>query len=72
MGNKLEIIDEYPSTPIDGEIIPPPDADGTDIVKVRTEYCPEGRKTIKDISRSDGSRIVTTVIDPMPSEDEYD
>jgi hypothetical protein len=72
IGNKLEIVDEYPlAMSVDGKIFPPPDADGTDIVKVRTEYCPEGSKTVKEVTHTDGSRTVTTVIDPTtpPIED---
>ena len=64
IGQKLELVDEYPVSDIDG-VHPPHDLDGTDIVKVRTEYYPEGRKTIKEEIHHDGSRTVSTLIEPL-------
>jgi hypothetical protein len=70
IGKKLEIVDEYPATSTTRR--KPHIADSTDIVKVRTEYCPVGRKTIKETMHYDGSRTVTTLIDPMNIDDEID
>jgi len=69
IGQKLEIVDEYPATNING-VHPPHDFDGTDIVRVRTEYYPEGRKTIKEELHHDGSRTISTLIEPMDDVDE--
>jgi hypothetical protein len=65
VGNKLEIVDEYPAAARGEGLFVLADIEGTDIVKVRTEYCPEGRKTSKEIVHNDGSRTITTLLDPM-------
>jgi hypothetical protein len=78
IGNTLKIVDEYPAPGDNGKNQKQRD-DGTSsqkaakstasqIVKVRTEYCPEGRKTIMEETRPDGSCLVTTLIDPLTIE----
>ena len=56
-GNLIIIEDEYPATTMNGEII-----DGSDMIKVRSEYCKLGRKTIREEYQQDGSRTVKTTI----------
>ncbi|CAJ1970290.1 unnamed protein product [Cylindrotheca closterium] len=58
-GNQVIIVDKYPGT-LRNNLLG--DVDGTDVVKVRSEYCPAGRKTIREECHPDGSRTVTTVI----------
>ncbi len=76
IGNTLKIVDEY-APPADGDrskskgksdgtqAVKSSKATGSQIVKVRTEFCPEGRKTIMEETRADGSCLVTTLIDPF-------
>jgi hypothetical protein len=61
-GNQVIIVDEYPASKMSDGIYPPMDIDGTDMVKVRSEYCRAGRKTIREEYHKDGSRTVTTTI----------
>lgn len=58
-GNQVFIVDKYPGSLLNDA---PVDMDGTDVVKVRSEYCRAGRKTIKEECHPDGSRTVTTTI----------
>jgi len=58
-GNQVIIVDKYPGS-LRNNLLG--DVDGTDVVKVRSEYCPAGRKTIREECHPDGSRTVTTVI----------
>lgn len=58
-GNQVIIVDKYPGSMRNNLL---GDVDGTDVVKVRSEYCPAGRKTIREECHPDGSRTVTTVI----------
>lgn len=58
-GNQVIIVDKYPGSLLNGA---PVDMDGTDVVKVRSEYCHVGRKTIREECHPDGSRTVTTTI----------
>ena len=58
-GNQVIIVDKYPGSMRSNLL---GDVDGTDVVKVRSEYCPAGRKTIREECHPDGSRTVTTVI----------
>ena len=62
IGERLQIVDEYP-VPSD---FPTRNANRAmaGIVKVRTEYLPEGRKTIKEEFKTDGSSTVITILDP--------
>lgn len=53
-GNLIIVVDEYPAT---GEIV-----DGSDMVKIRSEYCKLGRKSIREEFHKDGSRTVKTTI----------
>jgi hypothetical protein len=64
-GRRVEIVDEYPAAASGEGLFVLADTEGTDIVKVRTEYCPEGRKTSKETVHNDGSRTVATLLDPM-------
>ena len=65
--NRTVIVEEYsaPSTGNSkhGDVATPSNPDGTELVKVRTEYGLKGTKTIKDVTHCDGSRTVTTTID---------
>ena len=76
IGDTMKIVDEYPAPSADrkgkqdGRSISSSKSDRSGIVKVRTEYCPEGRKTVMEETFPDGSRIVTTLIDPMTLDDE--
>lgn len=58
-GNQVIIVDKYPGFERSNRLT---DADGVDLVKVRSEYCPAGRKSIREECHPDGSRTVTTVI----------
>lgn len=58
-GNQVIIVDKYPGS-VRNNLLG--DVDGTDVIKVRSEYCPAGRKTIREECHPDGSRTVTTVI----------
>ena len=67
------MIDEEYSAPTignskHGEVAGPSSSnpEGTELVKVRTEYGPKGIKTIKNVTHCDGSRTVTTTIDDQP------
>lgn len=74
IGNTLKIVDEYPAPPPtrssrSQSSKPSARTDGSEIVKVRTEYCAEGRKTVKETLRPDGSRSITTLVDPVTIEE---
>jgi len=58
-GNQVIIVDKYPGSKRSNQFA---DVDGTDLIKVRSEYCPAGRKTTREECHPDGSRTVTTVI----------
>eukprot|EP00934_Nitzschia_sp_Nitz4_P000868 Nitzschia sp. Nitz4//scaffold1_size375055//122702//123838//NITZ4_000248-RA/size375055-processed-gene-0.429-mRNA-1//-1//CDS//3329540961//868//frame0 len=69
IGNTVKIVDEYPASSKSRKNQKKGDdqessSDGSEIVKIRTEYCPEGRKTVREAIHPDGSRTVTTLIDP--------
>lgn len=66
IGNTMKIVDEYPAP---GKQVIERMEGQTGIVKVRTEYTPDGRKTVMEETFPDGSRTVTTLIDPMTIED---
>ena len=68
--NRVVIVEEFASPTFSKsagnkqkDIVPPRNPEGTELVKVRTEYGPRGIKTIKDVTHCDGSRTVTTTID---------
>eukprot|EP00980_Cylindrotheca_fusiformis_P005225 scaffold1119_cov120-Cylindrotheca_fusiformis.AAC.5 len=58
-GDQFIIVDKYPGSLLNDA---PVETDGTDVVKIRSEYCPVGRKTIREECHPDGSRTVTTTI----------
>jgi hypothetical protein len=69
-GDIIEIVEEFGPPSVGGsfdsdDFTPPLGTDDTEIIKVRTEYGPEGKKQIKEVIHADGSRTVTTLIDPM-------
>lgn len=68
-GKTMKIVDEYPA-PAESKSKGKEKKAGAPIVKVRTEYCPQGRKTVMDELRPDGSRVVTTLIDPLTIDEE--
>ena len=71
IGKTMKIVDEYPA-PVESRSRRKDKYSGAPIVKVRTEYCPEGRKTVMDEVRPDGSRVVTTLIDPLTIDEQLD
>jgi hypothetical protein len=77
-GDIIEIVEEFGPTSVTGSFdgvngsIRPLGADDTEIIKVRTEYGPEGKKQIKEVTHADGSRTVTTLIDPMGLDDDIE
>jgi hypothetical protein len=67
IGKTMKIVDEYPASAesLSKRKEGSKRSSAAPIVKVRTEYCPEGRKTVMDEARPDGTRVVTTLIDPL-------
>ncbi|KAG7366013.1 hypothetical protein IV203_028683 [Nitzschia inconspicua] len=65
-GHTVEIVDEYPAKAGEG-LNAPYNNDGTDVVKVRTEYYEQGSRTTKEVTHHDGSRTIVTTINSMPS-----
>jgi hypothetical protein len=73
----IEIVEEY-DPPVTGSVdrgegfTHSLGADDTEIIKFRTEYGPEGKKQIKEVTHGDGSRTVTTWIDPKGHDDDIE
>jgi hypothetical protein len=73
VGSTLKIVDEYPSESgsfKSDENVATKIVTGSGIITVRIENVAGGRKTVMQETRSDGSRVVTTLIDPLPLEQE--
>lgn len=65
-GHTVEIVDEYPAKAGEG-LNAPYNNDGTDVVKVRTEYYEQGSRTTKEVTHHDGSRTIVTTIKSFPN-----
>lgn len=68
VGSTVKIVDEYPNTSESSKSDKGNSTKmvtGAGVVTVRTEDCAEGRKTVMEETRQDGSRVVTTLIDPL-------
>ena len=73
VGSTLKIVDEYPTdsgSSKSDENAATKIVTGSGIITVRIENVAGGRKTVMEETRSDGSRVVTTLIDPLPLEQE--
>lgn len=70
----IEIVEEYDPPSVTGSFDRGDGftVDDTEIIKFRTEYGPEGKKQIKEVTHGDGSRTVTTWIDPMGHDEDVE
>jgi hypothetical protein len=73
VGSTLKIVDEYPrdtGSSKSDENDATKMITGSGVITVRIENVAGGRKTVMEETRPDGSRVVTTLIDPLPLEQE--
>jgi hypothetical protein len=75
-GNHIVIVEKY--APPAGSVLNhlaiarTYDEDDTEHVKFSTSFLPDGRKTIKEVTHSDGSCTVTTTFIPISSDDDIE